>query len=63
MAPLLLAAAGAVALGIAVAILRSFGPRYRVGRLLAAVPLVPVAEAVRIAEAGEARYEIGRAHV
>ena len=45
-----------LALGVAVAILRSFGPRYRVGRLLAAAPRVPVAEAVRLAEAGEARY-------
>ncbi|HEY8237799.1 MAG TPA: hypothetical protein VIF63_00010 [Candidatus Limnocylindrales bacterium] len=56
MAPLLLAAAGVVALAIAVAILRSFGPGFRVGRLLAAVPQVSVAEAIRIAEAGERRY-------
>jgi hypothetical protein len=55
-APLLLAAAGVVALGIAAAILRSFGPRYRVGRLLAVVPPVSVADAIRLAEAGEARY-------
>jgi hypothetical protein len=54
--PLLLGAAGAVALGAAVAILRSFGPRYRVGRLLAIVPQVPVAEAVRLATAREQRY-------
>ncbi len=54
--PLLLAAAGVVALGAAAVILRSFGPRYRVGRLLAVVPLVSVAEAVRLAEAGDARY-------
>ena len=55
-APLLLAAAGVVALGIAAIILRSFGPRYRVGRLLAVVAPVSVAEAIRLAEAGEARY-------
>jgi hypothetical protein len=54
--PLLLGAAGVVALGVAAAILRSFGPRYRVGRLLAVVPVVPVREAVRIAAAGEQRY-------
>lgn len=45
-----------LALGVAFAILRSFGPRYRVGRLLAVVPQVPVAEAVRLAESGETRY-------
>lgn len=56
MAPLLLAAAGVVALGIAAAILRSFGPSYRVGRLLAVVPQVPIAEAVRLAQSGERRY-------
>ena len=56
MGPLLLGAAGVLALGIAAAILRSFGPRYRVGRLLAVVPQRPVAEAIRIAEAGETRY-------
>ena len=55
-APVLLAAAGLLALGIATAILRSFGPGYRVGRLLAAAPRVTVAEARRIAEAGELRY-------
>lgn len=54
--PLVLAAAGVLALGVAAAILRSFGPRYRVGRLLAVAPLVTVAEARRIAEAGESRY-------
>ena len=55
-APLLLAAAGVVALGIAAAILRSFGPGYRVGRLLAVAPLVSVADAVRLAESGKAGY-------
>ncbi len=54
--PLLLGAAGVLALGIAFAILRSFGPRYRVGRLLAVVPQIPIAEAVRLAAAGETRY-------
>ena len=54
--PVVLAIAGALALGIAGAILRSFGPRYRVGRLLAVAPRVSVAEAVRIAESGESAY-------
>jgi hypothetical protein len=54
--PLLLGAAGVVALGVAFAILRSFGPRYRVGRLLAVVPQIPIAEAVQLAEAGETRF-------
>ncbi|HUQ43381.1 MAG TPA: hypothetical protein VM451_03075 [Candidatus Limnocylindria bacterium] len=56
MAPLILAAAGGLALGIASAILRGFGPRYRVGRLLAVVPRVTVAEALELANAGEPRY-------
>lgn len=56
MGPLLLGAAGVVALGIAIGILRSFGSRYRVGRLLAAVPLSTIAEAIEIADAGEERY-------
>ena len=56
MTPLLLVAAGLVALGAAVVTLRSFGPRYRVGRLLAATPTVTVAEAVGIAMAGEPAY-------
>jgi hypothetical protein len=55
-APLLLAAGGVVALGIAAAILRSFGSRYRVGRLLAVAPKVSIAEALRLAAAGEERY-------
>lgn len=54
--PLLLGAAGFVALGIAALVLRSFGPRYRVGRLLAATPSVSVGDAVRMAGADEAHY-------
>ena len=56
MTPLLLAAAGVVALVVAALILRSFGPGYRVGRLLAVVASIPVADAIRLAEAGRARY-------
>jgi len=54
--PLVLAVAGVLALGVAAAILRSFGSSYRIGRLLAATPIVSVAEAVRMAELGEAAY-------
>ena len=36
--------------------LRSFGPRYRVGRLLATTPRVSVADALTIARDGPARY-------
>lgn len=54
--PLLLLGAGFVALAAAAAILRSFGSGYRVGRLLAVVPAVPIAEAVRLAGSGERRY-------
>jgi hypothetical protein len=54
--PLVPAVLGVLALAAALAILRSFGPRYRVGRLLATAPAASVAEAVRLAESGEARY-------
>ena len=56
MGPLLLATAGVVALGVAAAILRSFGPGYRVGRLLAVAPRVSVADAVAIADSGKPEY-------
>lgn len=56
MIPLVLAVAGVLALAAAGVILRSFGPRYRVGRLLAVAPLVTVAEARRLAEAGKSAY-------
>ena len=55
-APLLLTAAGFVALLTAMAILRSFGPRYRIGRLLAVAPRVSVAEARALAESGKRKY-------
>jgi hypothetical protein len=54
--PLLLIAAGAVALGAGVFVLRSFGPGYRVGRLLARTPRIPVDEARSLAESGARRY-------
>lgn len=55
MTPLLPVAAGLVALAVGAAILRSFGPRYRVGRLLSATPMVTVGEARDLA-AGPRRY-------
>jgi len=53
--PLLFIVLGLVALGAGAVVLRSFGPRYRVGRLLAATPSVSVAEARELA-GGPARY-------
>ncbi|MGK2852480.1 MAG: hypothetical protein ACSLFN_16430 [Candidatus Limnocylindrales bacterium] len=55
MEPLLLIAAGVAALAVGVALLRHYGPRYRVGRLLAATPLITIAEA-RLRASGPARY-------
>ena len=54
--PLLLVACGAAALAAAVLVLRSFGPRFRVGRLLAATPRVSVGEALALARSGSSRY-------
>lgn len=56
MIPLLLLAAGLVTLGIGWALIRSLGPRGRAGRILAATPIVPIAEARRLAEARAGRY-------
>jgi hypothetical protein len=54
--PLLVLAAGLVLLGAAAVVLRTFGPRLRVGRLLAATPRVSIADARALAERGERRY-------
>jgi len=54
--PPLLTAAGVLALLAAVLIQGRFGPRGRVGRLLAVAPKVSIAEAVQLAEAGPPRY-------
>lgn len=56
MTPLLLVAAGGVALIAGVLVLRSFGPGYRVGRLLARTPRIGIQEARALAETGERRY-------
>ncbi len=52
MTPLLPFLLGLLALAVGVAILRSFGPRYRIGRLLSATSGVTVAEAVALATSG-----------
>lgn len=54
--PLLLFAAGAVALGAGIVVLRSFGSGYRIGRLLARTPRIAIQEARSIAETGARRY-------
>jgi hypothetical protein len=54
--PLLLAGLGVAVLAAGFGVLRTFGPRYRVGRLLAATPRVSVAEAREIAIRGERRF-------
>ena len=54
--PLLLAAVGVVALVAAGLILRTFGGRYRVARLIASTPKVTVAEANEIGHAGRRAY-------
>ncbi len=43
--PLVVIAAGLVAIAVGTLLLRTYGPRVRVGRLLAVTPLVGVAEA------------------
>lgn len=48
--------AGVAALGGAIGLLRSYGPRFRVGRLLSAASAVSVAEAVGLARDGRSRY-------
>lgn len=55
MGPLLFIVPGFVALAAGALVLRSFGSRYRIGRLLAATPSVSIAEARELA-AGPARY-------
>jgi hypothetical protein len=56
MIPAVLLVAGLLALVGAVLVLRSFGPGYRIGRLLATTPLVSVAGATSRARAGTAEY-------
>jgi hypothetical protein len=54
--PLLLGAAGVLALVAGGLVLRTFGAAYRIGRLLATTPAVTVAEAAAIATEGRHQY-------
>jgi hypothetical protein len=54
--PVVLAFAGVVALVGAVGVLRTFGPGYRLGRLLAATPRIAVDAAIADARASTGRY-------
>ncbi|MFI5225727.1 MAG: hypothetical protein ACHQ3P_03530 [Candidatus Limnocylindrales bacterium] len=56
MTPVVLAVAGAAALVGAVVVLRTFGPGYRLGRLLAVTPRIAVEAAVADAHAAVGRY-------
>ena len=53
--PLAFLIAGLVALAAGAVVLRSFGPRYRIGRLLATTPQVSVGQALQLADGSE-RY-------
>jgi hypothetical protein len=54
--PVALLVAGFAALGGAILVLRSFGPNYRIGRLLATTRRVSVADAASLARAGASDY-------
>ena len=54
--PLVVIAVGLVAIAVGTILLRSYGPRVRVGRLLAVTPIVGVAGARALAAAGQRRY-------
>ena len=56
MTPLLLIVLGLAALASSSLLIRRLGPRGRIGRILAATPVIPVDEAIRLAQAGVARY-------
>ena len=53
--PLILLLPGALALVAGVALLRGFGPGYRIGRLLASTPVLPLPEVLALAD-GPERY-------
>ena len=56
MIPVLLVLAGLALLGTGWILLRSLGAAARVGRILAATPMVPVSRALALAESGATRY-------
>jgi hypothetical protein len=60
--PLAFLTAGLVALAAGAVVLRTFGPRYRIGRLLATTPEVTVGEAIRLAD-GSPRYVAVRGRI
>ena len=56
MTPLVLVLAGLVALASGWLLMRRLGPGARIGRILAATPVVPVARAIELAAQGAPRY-------
>ncbi len=56
MTPLVVIAAGLAAIAVGSLLLRTYGPRVRVGRLLAVTPLVSIGEARDLAARGVRRY-------
>ncbi len=54
--PIVLALIGIGALGAGWLVMRSLGPRARIGRIIASTPVVPVDRAVAIARSGKPRY-------
>ncbi len=56
MTPPILVGAGLAAVALGLLVLRSFGPAYRIGRLLAATRSVGIDEARRLAASGERQY-------
>ena len=56
MEPLVVVIAGLIALTGGAVVLRSFGPGYRVGRLLAGTPTATIEQAEALAEAGSSGY-------
>jgi hypothetical protein len=54
--PPLLVGVGIAALALGAAILRTFGPGFRIGRLLSAAPRVTVGDALALAASGRDRY-------
>jgi len=62
-APLLVILVGLSLLAGSWLVLRSFGPRLRVGRLLASTPRATIAEARALAEAGDRRYVAVRGRI
>ncbi len=56
MTPLVLVLVGLIALAAGWLLMRRLGSRARIGRILAATPVVPMAQAIEMAQAGAPRY-------